>query len=308
LTELCIAWWRPLSATIALAVLSTGLAWGLRAEWHHATVTGTAVFDSVPRGAGVTVDGILEGQTPITRRLPVGRHAIEFRTRSATRVVTLDVSARGPNVARVDWTAKPTGHLHVESSPDGARVLVDGSDRGVTPLTTDLPVGAHTVVLRNDGGSVQRTVTISSEKTTEVSEGIYGGFLHVSSTIDVTISEGSHLYVQDAHNQALLPAGWHVLQLGNRDLGFSETRRVEIIPGEVLNLDVSATSSLTVTATVPAHVAIDGTDAGETPLTGYPVSLGTRDIVVRANTGVERRMSMQVTAAPARLDVDFSKP
>lgn len=311
LIDVGIAWWKPLAATIAIAAVLAGGAWGARAGWHYMTVTlrtGTATFDSVPQGSGVTVDGIVLGQTPVTSRLSVGRHTIEFHTRKATRVVMLDVSARRQNVARVDWTATPMGHLHAESSPDGAHVLVDGAERGVTPLTIDVAVGAHTVVLRNESGSVQKNVTIANDKTTDVSEGIYAGFLHVASTIALTVSEGSRVYAQDERNQALLPAGPHVLQLRNRDLGFSATRRVDIVPGDVFNLEVNPASSLTVTSTLAAHVMIDGTDVGETPLTNYAVTLGTRDVVVRANTGVERRASLKVTTAPARLDVDFSNP
>jgi hypothetical protein len=309
--EFALTWWRPLTATIVVAVLGTGIVWGVRSGWHYVTVTlasGTVLIDSVPEGSGVSIDGIVVGQTPITRQLPVGRHTVEFHSRKETRVVMLDVSARGQNVARLDWSAKLTGHLHVESSPDGAHVLVDGSDRGVTPLTIDVPVGGHTVLLQNASGSLQRNVTIAADKTAEISEGIYAGFVHVASTIEVTISEGSRTFVQDDHGQAIVPAGSHVLQIRNRDLGFSDTRHVDVIPGEVSTIEVRPVSTLTVTSTLPGHVMIDGADAGNTPVTNYLVSLGTRDIVVRTNIGDERRASVKVTTAPARLDVDFSKP
>ena len=43
---------------------------------------------------------------------------------------------------------KRIGRLQVDSNPPGAQVVVDGRDRGTTPLTlTDLPVGSHVVVL-----------------------------------------------------------------------------------------------------------------------------------------------------------------
>jgi hypothetical protein len=35
------------------------------------------------------------------------------------------------------------GELAVESRPPGARVTVDGTNRGVTPITLRLPSGAH---------------------------------------------------------------------------------------------------------------------------------------------------------------------
>ena len=303
--------WKPILGVAALALALAGGFVGVRAGWHYVTVTlgsGTVLFDSVPEGSGVSVDGIVVGMTPATRQLRVGHHVVEFRTRQATRIVAIEVSARRENVARIDWTARPMGHLHVESSPAGAHVLVDGSDRGVTPATIDLIVGSHAIVLQNAGGSVQRTVTIANDKTTEVSEGIYAGFLHVSSPIELTISEGSRTYAFDERNQTLVPAGPHVLLLQNRDLGYTETRHIEVTPGETFSLAVNPVSTLSITSTVPARAAIDGTEVGDTPVAGYRVSLGNRDVVVKANRGPARRFTVKVTAAPAQLDVDFSKP
>jgi hypothetical protein len=303
--------WKPIVSVALLALVLAGAFVGVRAGWHYLTVTlgsGTVLFDSVPEGSGISVDGIVLGVTPTTRQLRVGHHVVEFRTRQATRLVAIDVSARRENVARLDWTARPMGHLHVESSPAGAHVLVDGSDRGVTPATIDLIVGSHAIVIQNAGGSVQRTVTIANDKTTEVSEGIYAGFLHVSSPIELTISEGTRAYVFDERNQALVPAGPHVLLLQNRDLGYTETRHIEVTPGETFSLAVNPVSTLSITSTVPARAAIDGVEVGDTPITGYRVSLGNRDVAVKANRGPVRRFTVKVTAAPAQLDIDFSKP
>ena len=40
----------------------------------------------------------------------------------------------------------------VTSRPDAAKVIVDGSERGVTPLTVTLPSGAHVVEVRAGTG------------------------------------------------------------------------------------------------------------------------------------------------------------
>jgi hypothetical protein len=44
------------------------------------------------------------------------------------------------------------GELVVTSRPDAAKVIVDGSERGVTPLTVTLPSGAHVVEVRAGTG------------------------------------------------------------------------------------------------------------------------------------------------------------
>jgi type IV secretory pathway protease TraF len=45
------------------------------------------------------------------------------------------------------------GELVVTSRPDGARVVVDGDDRGATPLTITLSAGAHVIEVRAGTGT-----------------------------------------------------------------------------------------------------------------------------------------------------------
>jgi hypothetical protein len=49
----------------------------------------------------------------------------------------------------------------IKSHPEGATVLIDGKSRGVTPLKLSLPVGRHTVELRN--GAASRTLPLEVE-------------------------------------------------------------------------------------------------------------------------------------------------
>jgi len=203
-----------------------------------------------------------------------------------------------------------TGVLIAKSEPAGATVLVDGKERGVTPLTIDdVPFGSHTVVLQSDKGSVRRTVKIGADGDTVVSESIFAGWLAVFAAFDLQITEGTIAVRLDESGKVLLSAGPHDLRFENRDLAYRETRRVEILPGVTTSLSlVAAPSTLTVTASGPAVVLIDGQQVGETPLTNFPISLGTRDIVVKGGDGTERRFTRKVTVAPVQIDVDFSKP
>src|SRR5207248_571149 len=95
----------------------------------------TAVLRSVPDGSQVVVDGTEIGKTPLTTTLSAGVHTVEFRLRNAKRSVQLHVTAGGQVIEAVDWTKKPTGRLQVSSEPQGARVIVDGTVSGVTPVT-----------------------------------------------------------------------------------------------------------------------------------------------------------------------------
>jgi hypothetical protein len=207
-------------------------------------------------------------------------------------------------------SARRTGQLMAQSEPAGAKVLVDGRERGVTPLTLDdVAIGPHTVVLQSDKGSVRRTVTVAANRSAVVSESIFAGWLAVFAPFELQITEGASAIRLDESGKVLLPPGPHGLHFENRDLGYSETRRVEVQPGQTTSLSlVAPPSTLTVTANAPGVVSIDGQQVGETPLTNQPIALGTREILVKGADGTERRFTRKVTVAPVQIVVDFSKP
>jgi hypothetical protein len=204
---------------------------------------------------------------------------------------------------------KTSGGLSILSTPPGARVLLDGTVRGVTPLSLrDVKVGRHLVVLESPAGIVRRPVTVAADAVAEVNESIFAGFVAIYSPFELTITEGTHAFRPDDRNEIMLPAGPHDLRLANRALGFVEVRHIDLTPGQWLALSVTPPSStLTVNASEAAEVLLDGVSVGETPLTDRPVALGTHEIVVKRAEGGERRLTATVTVKPFALFVDFSK-
>jgi hypothetical protein len=295
------------AAALLLAAAMAGRAYWLKVTTHR---TGIAVLESVPGDAQVTVDGADLGTTPITTTLSAGTHTIQFRSRSATRTTNLSVPADGRIVERVDWTRKLTGHLQVSSEPTGAEVRADGVVRGVTPLTLDdLPEGVHALVIGGVNGSVRRSVTIKANETAQVSEVIYAGWLRVFSPFEVLVTDGKQPIRLDDRNQIMLTAGPHALRLENRALGYQDVYKVDIRPGETTSLSlVPQRSALSVTSTEPADVWLDGVSIGRTPLVSLPADLGTREVLLKSDTGAERRLTVTMTVKPVQVSVDFSKP
>src|SRR5262249_30035262 len=163
---------------------------------------------------------------------------------------------------------KPTGALSLTSTPPGARVVVDGRPRGVTPLQlSDLSPGRHDVVLTSAGGEVRRTITVAAGKTVTLDEAIFPGWVAVYSPFEVTVAEGGRVLRPDDRSQIMLPPGAHTLRFVNRSLGYDESRQVDVKPGEGTPIRLTPEpSKLTVTATEPAEVWIDGTRVGDAPL------------------------------------------
>jgi PEGA domain-containing protein len=201
--------------------------------------------------------------------------------------------------------------LSVTSTPSGARVVLDGKARGVTPLElADISPGRHEVSLISAAGSVRRTVNLAAGDTETIDEAIFSGWVAVYSPFELTIAEGGRVLRPDDRNQIMMPPGVHELRLLNKALGYDVSRRVEVKPGEGTTVRLTPEpSKLTVTATDPAEVWIDGARAGDAPLSGVDIALGTHDIVVRrASDGVERRSTVTIGVAPFELHVDFSQP
>jgi PEGA domain len=266
----------------AIAVVLTAGVWAVRSYWSDV-------------------------KPALTENLAAGRRAVASGSQALSNRVAADVAKATAGKPEVPVSTR--GRLQVESNPAGARVLVDGHDRGVTPLTVDdLSAGTHKVVIRADGGSVQRTVSIGSTGTVQVNEAIFSGWLHVSSPIEIQLSEGNKAITLDDSNQALLSPGAHDVRIENRALGIHEMKHVDVRPGETTSLAFEPPPShVSVQASEAATVVIDGEPAGDTPLVDYPIKIGTRDLTITSAAGDVRHQTVTVTTQPLRIDVDFTK-
>lgn len=267
--------WRPAAAAVAIVALA-GLA---RSSW--------------PAWSGAMK----------ARLAAAGRQVRAFERPSPPAPAAAPAARVKPAAAAV----RRSGRLQIESNPSGAAVVLDGKERGMTPLTLNgVSAGTHTILLTSDAGSVQRVVTVGADTVTQVNEAIFSGWLHVSSSLELQLSEGGHVLRLDDSNQVLLPPGPHELRFENSRVAFVDTRKVDVQPGATTTIEVEPRpSKLTVTATEPAEVLIDGTLVGGTPLTDYAVQVGTREIVVRNAAGAQKKSLVTVTVEPMRMAVEF---
>jgi len=262
--------WRRSVGAALLLVLAVTTATGLtrRAEWF------TAMPERVPATAG---------RQPATSGAGIPAYGKKM---SATR---------------------KTGRLSVTSTPEGATVAVDGRKRGVTPLVLDdLLAGPHAVTLESAGGTVHRWVDVKAEQTAIVEASIYPGWLALFAPIELEIQVHGRVLRFDERHQTLLPPGRHELVLLSHELGYRDSRVVDVKPGEVTTLSVvPPKTTLTVAATAPAEVWLDGTHIGTAPVVDVPINLGTHQIVVRHPTAGEERRTIAATSAPVRVEIDF---
>lgn len=278
-------------------------------------VVGMVAVGSNPEGAQVFIDGEARGVTPLRITMPPGEYTLELRSGTVTRVVPLVVEANATVQPFVDLVPSlaTSGRLEITSDPPGARVIVDGTSRGVTPLVLPaIPAGQHRVVVTDGSSTVNRTVNVEAGRVVTVSaamtpRGATGGWIAVKAPFDVQILDGDRLVGTSASERIMLPVGSHDLELVADGYEFRTRVNVQVRAGETVDVPVQVPNgSVSISAVPWADVWIDGTHVGQTPIGHLAVAIGEHEIVWRHPQLGERRQQVRVTQHTAtRVGVRF---
>jgi TonB family protein len=117
---------------------------------------GTLRVETIPTGAGVWINGEPKGSTPLELAgLPLGSYEVRLEMKgyeSQTKTVSVTDEQPRAEVSLALPRAAVTGTADFLSTPFGARVSVDGSPVGLTPITElKLRPGSHQVELTKEG-------------------------------------------------------------------------------------------------------------------------------------------------------------
>jgi hypothetical protein len=314
---------RLIAAAVVVIALTSG---GVMAARRYLAApvappasTGTVTLNTDPAGANVVIDGQAHGTTPTTATLKAGAHTIELSHDGVRRTMTVNVTA-GSQLSQfmeMPKAAAGTGDLQVRTDPAGAKVVIDGQSRGVSPLTIPgLAPGNHMVVLDNDLGSVNEEVTIQPGVTASLvvpmktPQGApVSGWISITAPAELQIFENQRLLGSSRTDRIMVAAGKHEIEIANEALGFHATQTIQVGPGQVARLRPEwPQGTIAINATPWANVTLDGQELGETPVGNTTVAIGTHEVVFRHPQFGEQRYTATVTAtAPARLSVDMRK-
>jgi hypothetical protein len=201
-----------------------------------------------------------------------------------------------------------TGTIAIQTQPAGARVLLDGSPAGETPLRiVDVAPGRHVLTFVTPSATVKRTIKVEANKTLTLDVPVFSGWVAIFAPIVLEVSEEGRALGSTDQGRLLLPPGRHTLTLTNRDFGYSADHAVEIEAGEVRSLNVQPSGTVNLNAVPWAEVWIDGKKAGETPVANLQLPLGNREIIFKHPELGERKMMTRITAgAPIAITADFT--
>lgn len=135
--------------------------------------TGTLDVSSEPAGAQVWLNDSNTGKVTnaMLEKLPPGEHNLKLAMEGYMGWDTMVTLSGGKTVAVSAMLEKATGSLQVNTTPKGAKVLINGEKTGkvTNVLIGDLPAGMHklTLVMAN-GRKWDTTFTISADQVTTV--------------------------------------------------------------------------------------------------------------------------------------------
>ena len=304
--RMTINWRRTIAASIVIMLIEGGAF--ATAYWYvKPREVGYLLVNSTVAGLDVSIDGKVQGKTPLSLELPPGRHTIELRGQGVTKAVPVEIAPNVQTSQMIAWSRPAkVGRLSLKTTPAGAQVMVDGQPRGLSPLTIDdLPAGPHQVVAQNESGTVEQTVRVVADETLEIDVPIYSGWLALFAPVEVRIFEDGRLLGTSLDGRILMSPGRHRLELVNQRLGLRQIREVVIQPGRVLAVSVEAPrGTMVIEAPSGTSVSVDGVAMGVTPLGELSVEVGTREILFQHPELGQRRVTVTVgVGAPARVNM-----
>jgi PEGA domain len=313
--------WRVLltGATVVLAAAAVAAAgvWVARRAVADPPSTSQLTVETTPPGLEVAVGGEPKGRTPLTLDLAPGTYRVQVGRGAQRREIEATLVAGRSLVERLEVPAAATGSLRVETEPSRLAVVVDGKAGGTSPLlVSDLAPGKHEVVIRREGGPVRRSVTVRANETVSLIVSVSpkperpassAGYLVVETPLVLQLRLDGDVVGSTDLDRLMLPAGDHVVELVNDELGFRGQRRVSIAPGKTTRLSVDAPEGrVSINAQPWAEVWLDGRRLGVTPIGNVETTIGVHEIVFRHPELGERRTKVAVgMREPARVGMDM---
>ena len=213
---------------------------------------------------------------------------------AAAAVVLIGIAGAGVAASRRFAAPQATkdGTLTMTSNPPGAKLFVDGVERGVTPLTVTLNAGAHALELRGDGAPRLMPITMTA-----------GAQLQQYIELAKTAATFGQLQVRTE------PAGAKVT-IDGTPRGASPTTVAELTPGEhavLLESDHGSVKQIvTIEAGITASLMVPLGAADGAPLSGWIAITAAADVQVFENhrlLGTSQSDRLMVSAGRHDLEI-----
>ncbi len=104
---------------------------------------------SVPGGANVFIDGILQGPTPLRKEVIIGIHSFKI-TRDRYLDETFSLVLEEGKTTKKEVELRNHTKIKINSSPGGAKVSINGIHKGKTPITIEVSTGINKIEITKE--------------------------------------------------------------------------------------------------------------------------------------------------------------
>ena len=277
---------------------------------------GLVLVKTKPTGATVKYNGVSLGSTPLlVTSLPSGQaHVLELSLNGyQTKKIEVRTDGRRPLV-REEELSLDSGVVECSTEPEGATVIVNGVERGVTPIKlTNVPKGLATIVFRLAGYEEEtRELRMQAGASQTLSLRLKGRAAQLKV---VSTPEGARVFIDDDF-KGKTPLDLSSVKPGEHSLrveleGYAPaTRTVEIANAGESTEEFTLESTLgrieIITTPPGARVFIDGKSAGTTAEQGdsvkskllaiEKVAVGSHTVLVHCDGYEDKGYKINVTS------------
>ncbi|WP_052291833.1 PEGA domain-containing protein [Thermococcus gammatolerans] len=253
--------------------------------------------------------------------IKVGNFSVTIMNTNAT-VQTTNVYPHSSEDIGVETQYISVGTISVTTNPSGAKVYVNGTYIGATPLTTNLSVGTYEITLKMKNYK-NYTTTVAINPNEEVELNVILTPLPAHLTLNSTPS-GVEIYVNGTYRGEtpvtlkLSPGTYTVKFI--KDEYENYTMSVTLSAGEAKNISVTlnlAYGYLSIESSPSkAEVYVDDNYIGKTPIDQYKLSTGVHEVkveksnynsltkMVTLNSSEKTKLNVILTPLPAHLMVN----
>lgn len=272
-------------AWIAAAGVLLGLAAGC--EKKAEPVQGSLTITSEPAGAMVIMNDRELGKTPFTSGASGGNYLLSVRMPGyETRWLNLNLDP-GQQAEKHVKLKPVTGKVMIETDPPGAKVMIKGELKGITPLILkDLPLGDYEAMLDKSGFEPKPVAwKIIDARPQEIAVPMASniGILVVNSNPNRVAVYLNDKLVGRTTYRTNLEAGQYRLKLSAP--GYADiTRNVLVEKNKTLTEEVVLSelpgSLEVITVPAKAEVLLDGKSCGVTPVKLDAIKAGTYTVTI----------------------------
>jgi hypothetical protein len=171
------------------------------------------------------------------------------------------------------------------------------------------PAPPEPAALKVSDGAADPSKTGAAAAIAQAAARQRSGGIRWSSPFDLNVFEGDRVLGSTADGPLVLTAGEHQLDLVNAALGYRAHQTVSIRPGAIVAMTLTPPPGrININAQPWAHVLIDGSPIGDTPLANVSVPLGQHTVTFQHPDMGERRETVTVRAdATARVSTSFER-